>query len=104
MNSNLLEIIENWFIETRDSNRYASVSIDTPMRSCVNTDNPGMYVDAETATELARITVWASQECDLEIISKHTGETILYERIRIDENNYKENCTAFFSKLCTMSG
>lgn len=99
MTSKLLNVIGNWFNEMRNSNKYASVSIDKPVFSCPDTDNPSVYVDAETTTKLARITVWASQECSMEILSKATGVTCMFKQIRMDAVNYKEICTAFLSEL-----
>ena len=58
-----------------------------------------MYVDAETATKLARITVWVSQECNIEILSKATGTTLIFKQILMDDDNYEENCTAFLLNL-----
>lgn len=99
MNPKLLRTIGDWFNDIRVSNRYPTISIDPPVFSCADTDNPSVYVDAETETSLARITVWASQECNMEVVSKATGETLFFKQILIDDNNYEEKGAAFLLSL-----
>ena len=69
----------------------------------MDTDNPSMYVDVETETGLARVTLWASQECDMEMISKDTGATLMEKHIRMNENNYQEKCICFLLEISEYS-
>lgn len=82
-----------------ESHKHTAVSIEKPVFSCTDTDDPSVYIDMETETELARVTLWASQRCDMEAIAKATGATVLYKRVCMDENNYQEKCSAFLEEV-----
>lgn len=79
------------------------ISIDRPVFSCVDTNNPSVYIDMETEMGLARVTLWASHECDMEAVSKVTGQTVISKYVRIDENNYQEEYANFLYQISSIS-
>lgn len=62
----------------------------------VQTDKPGGYIDITSDRYFARVTVWETGECDLELMDKETGEENSYEscvcrsvlELRVKLNNF----------------
>lgn len=51
--------------------------ITTEWQSNESSDKPSAFVDAQSSSTIGRITVWASNEWDFEVISTESEETTL---------------------------
>jgi hypothetical protein len=59
----------------------------------IETDKPGQYVDIYSQKQLARVSLWETGECDLEIIDDKTGAYVSWENRTIES---KDELAEFF--------
>lgn len=95
----MLNEFEEWFTLNEPLLRDRNVRIQLT-RPEVSSDKNSVYVDVDTDSRMARVTLWDTGECDMEVINPETEETILYEHTVLQSS--KELSAAlesFFGKL-----
>ena len=73
----MLEEFEGWFNynESRLKKSYKVKLTKSPK----HIDKRSVYIDLESESALARITLWTTKECEVEILDIRTGEVVLYD-------------------------
>lgn len=83
MNSNpLKDLIEDRGFDKYQSgleSRFTAYQLDYKLVYCEPTNESAMYLDFESKSQLGRITVWVSGECDMEVLDKSSGEQVFCE-------------------------
>ena len=83
MNSKpLKDLIENKGFDQYQSgleSRFKAYQLKYRLVYCEPTDKSAMYLDFESETQLGRITVWVSGDCNMEVIDKSSGDQVFGE-------------------------
>ena len=59
--------------------RFNAHRLEYELVYCQPTNKSAMYLDFESKTQLGRITVWVSGECEMEVLDKSNGESVFIE-------------------------
>ena len=75
----LRELIENRGFDKYQSglaSRFMTYKLEYKLVYCEPTSKSAMYLDFESPTQLGRVTVWVSGECDMAVMNKNNGERV----------------------------
>ncbi len=91
--------LKSWF--ALNKNKFAQNGITFSFwESVTKTDNPAQVVDIDTKTQMARVTLWETGDCNFEALENETGKIILFENQVIkSEDELKEFLDKVFAKL-----
>jgi len=71
--------------------RFMAYQLKYKLVYCEHTDKSAMFLEFESDSQVGRITVWFSGECEMEVINKDNGE------IAFNETHYFKSEEEFFS-------
>ncbi len=74
----VFEWLNNWFEDNKPALKEREITFSFS-KLITDTDKPSQYVDIDTQTKMARVSLWETGECDFEIIKNETGENIFWE-------------------------
>lgn len=76
----IIDKFEEWlrFNEPQLKDKNIRIEITRPE---VSSNKESAYVDIDTDSLIARVTLWDTGECDMEIIDPETDETTLYRHV-----------------------
>ncbi len=93
-----LEWLKDWF--GSNTHNFERMGITFSFSEITKTDNPAQFVDFDTNTHMARLTLWKSGDCDFEIIENETAKQVVYDHQMINSESQLSNfLTRVFSKL-----
>lgn len=90
MSTSLLDILERWVEGRRKILASKGITVSTT-RGPADRDPAAAWVDFESATKAARLTVWADGQADLAIFDHEHGLELLDEHLEITGNVGLEN-------------
>ncbi len=76
-----MTIIENF----RQWVKEASFDVQAVSFELVNNNNDSSYVDIETTTVFARITLWSFGSCDVDVLDVESGKQIFWKNYEFDD-------------------
>ena len=89
----VLRWLKTWFEENNQI--FSERNITFSFSTITKTDNPAQYVDIDTETRMARVTLWKTGGCDFQILENETGKTVFWEN---DAVKSKETLANFLNK------
>jgi hypothetical protein len=60
------------------------------------TSNSGMWIDFENSTQMGRMTVWESGECDIEVLNSESGKQLFWKHYELPDEIEFHQCLANF--------
>ncbi len=95
----MIEAFENWFLSIASSLRARGHAIEW-QQTGQQTNKPSAYAQVETLSQLARVTVWSSGECDLEALDIKTGAQLVNaHHVFTDAARLRSELDAFVQQL-----
>lgn len=74
------------------------ISIETTIS--LPSDNSSARVDLDTGTAMARITIWQSGSCDMEVLDVNSGNTVFQKHVELSKfDELEEKAIDFFRIL-----
>jgi len=90
----MLEYFEKWFLSLQNVNFVFS------FKKFTDSPKPGFYIDIDGKNTIARITLWHTGECELEILDVETEKTIMCDHKDLDESSDLDlELKKFFEKI-----
>lgn len=95
----VLNWLRDWFAINKNNLGHKGVTFSF-WESLTETDNPAQVVDIDTETQMARVTLWGTGDCNFEVLENETGKAILFEYQAIkSEKELDEFLNKVFAKL-----
>ena len=75
---NVFRWLKTWFEKNEQSLLRRNITFAFSEKT--KTDNPAQYVDIDTETRMARVTLWETGDCDFEILECENGKNFVLEK------------------------
>ena len=85
--------LKDWF--EKNDQMLSERNITFSFSLLTETDNPAQYVDIDTESRMARVTLWETGGCDFQILENVTGKTVFWENGNIES---EKDLTTFLNK------
>lgn len=74
----MLHEFDQWVALNKPTLKSKGMSVEFTRPETIS-DKCSAYLDVGTSTHLARVTLWDSGECDMEILDSESEETVLFD-------------------------